>query len=63
MVGRMGLLLIRMLVVQFPDSCSLHIKVSLGKTLNPKLLTVAIQWDCECVCICVPNEQAGTLCM
>ncbi len=34
-----------------PGSSGLHVEVSLGKVLNPKLLSMAAPLVCECVCL------------
>ena len=47
-----------------PDSYSLHVKVFLGKILNPKLLPMSVPVVWECVLMCArfdPEEQVGTL--
>lgn len=44
-----------------PDSSRLHLEVSLGKILSPKLLLCVSLWVCSCVCVCnVSNKQDGT---
>ncbi len=41
------------------DSFSLHVKVSLSKILNPRLLLMAVPH--VNVCVCVSDEHVGTL--
>ncbi len=39
-------------------SFSLHVEVSLGKILKPKLLLMAAPLMCECVCECVNADSS-----